>query len=143
MKYIQSIVMFVAAVGLLSMNAMAQNQKPISLPETQEQKGNVPDEDKVYSPKEVDKKVVIKNREDLDPERFGSATDCRNGARVVVKAIFRKSGEVTDIKVIKPASCSIDKKAAKIISYAKFTPATKNGVAVSQSIEITYEFRKY
>ena len=127
MKHIQNIIMFVAALGLLSLSGLAQNQKPSS-----------PPEDKVYTAKEVDKKAVITNWKELDPERLGAATDCRSGTRVVVKAILRKSGDVTDIKVISPASCSMDEKVEKSISHAKFRPALKNGVAVSQYIEVKY-----
>ncbi len=143
MKRIKSIVVIVAALGLLFMNGLAQKQKPSSPSGAQEQGKNPSDEDKVYTAKEVDKKAVITNRKELDPERLGSAIDCPSGARVVIKAILRRSGEVTDIKVKKPAFCSLDEKAAKIISFAKFTPAIKNGIAVSQYIEVIYEFRKF
>ncbi|MCP9493684.1 MAG: energy transducer TonB [Pyrinomonadaceae bacterium MAG19_C2-C3] len=142
-KRIQSITMFVVASMFLLSSGFAQNQNPSSSSVSQDKIGKASDEDKVYSPKEVDTKAVIKNQKELDPERLGAAIDCRNGARGVVKAVLRKSGEVTDIKVKIPALCSLDEKAAKIVSFAKFTPAIKDGVAVSQYIEIKYEFRRF
>lgn len=132
MRRVQYIVIFVVALCGSALNGIAQNGQTGATPV-----------DEVYTAKEVDRKAVITNRRELDPERLGAATDCRSGARVVVKAILRKSGQVTDINVIKAASCSLDEKAAKIVSYAKFKPAMKRGVPVSQYIDVTYEFRKH
>jgi TonB family protein len=131
---------FVAALALMFANGFAQ--KPSSPPDTQEQKQEPANEDRVYSKEEVDKKAVVTNRKDLNPDHFGSVIDCPDGAKVIIQAVFRRSGKVTDIKVKQAASCSLDRKAARIVKSAKFEPAVKDGVAVSQSVEIEYGFRK-
>jgi hypothetical protein len=132
MRYLQSIIAFVLFLSYLSLNGLGQHQQP-----------SPPPEDPVYSMKEVDRQAVITNRKKLDPQSLGVPSDCPSGAEVMVKAVLRKSGAVTDIKVIKHAGCSLDDKAAKIMSYTTFTPALKNGAPVSQSIVILFWFRKY
>lgn len=143
MKQRRQSIVFIAAVVFLFANSFAQNRKLTFLPVSQDQAGKVSDEDKVYSIKEVQTKAVIKNQKELDPGRLGFSEDCQSGARVYLTAVLRKSGKVTDIKVKKPAMCSLDAKAAKIVRSIKFTPAIKGGVAVSQSIDIQFDIRRF
>jgi len=95
------------------------------------------DQDIVYSEDEVDVRANILNLRDL--MRLGPSPDCRNEAEVTVSMILRKSGEVTDVRVIKSAKCSLDSKGTKSVKKAKFTPAKKNGVAVSQLSSISFK----
>jgi|SRR5712692_7022588 len=95
------------------------------------------DQDIVYSEDEVDVRAKILNLRDL--MRLGPSPDCRNEAEVKLSMILRKSGEVTDVRVIKSAKCSLDSKATKSVKKANFTPAQKNGVAVSQLSSISFK----
>jgi len=143
MKPTHHLIKVVLLTGFLFTFSFAQNQKPISASPPQEKSGSVPDEDKVYSPKDVDTKAVIKNTKELDPGKIGPSSDCSDGARIRLRVVLHKSGTVTAIKTIKSASCSLDEKAIKTVHKIKFTPAIKNGVAVSQYMTMEFGIHKY
>jgi TonB family protein len=139
MRHICNALLIVSLSGFLSNFAQTPKPSPTSI--AQEQTDKVADSDKVYSPKEVDAKAIIKNRNKLDPTGF--SLDCPDEAILVLKVILHKSGKVSDVKVIKPISCSFEEKAIKSVRKAKFTPATKDGVAVSQYQLIEFRFHRF
>lgn len=103
-------------------------------------------EDKVYSKDEVDVKAKVKNIKELDLLRHAKpeeADDCEDGAEVALRAVFHKSGKVTEVTLVKPMGCGLDEVAVRTVRKAKFTPAVKNGVPVSQYTDIEYQFRRY
>lgn len=101
--------------------------------------------DEVFSPKQVLQKAVVKSRPSPSyPDwlrEWGQAT-------VVLRAILRSSGEITDIKVreirpdILPSELAKDlvDRCTKAARKIKFKPATKDGHEVSQYILIEYNF---
>ncbi len=94
-------------------------------------------DDPIYSKDEVDVKAKI-----TDLVRPGLSLDCKRVVEVELTMILRKSGDVTDIKIVKSAKCGFDKKAIKSVQNMKFNPAQKNGVAVSQLTHISFRLTR-
>jgi TonB family protein len=137
--YILSVIMLTS----LPFSAIfAQGQKAATHSEDQQEQQKVSGEVKVYSQKEVDIKAKILNQKELDPEKWGPCVDCPDGATVVLRVVLHKSGKVTGVKIKRPAQCSLDAKAVKTVLLIKFTPAVKDGIAVSQYTDVEYKFRK-
>jgi TonB family protein len=59
---------------------------------------------------------------------------------VLVSAIFRADGRITDIKIVCGLSKELDAEAIKAASKIKFTPALKNGVPVSTRMVMEFTF---
>ncbi|HKP47444.1 MAG TPA: energy transducer TonB [Pyrinomonadaceae bacterium] len=98
--------------------------------------------DKIYSSSQVDKKAV------LDKVRWErnapSPTGCKGAGTVRIGAVLRKSAKVTNVSVIEPGVCAkFSEKAAKAVEHTKFTPARKDGAAVSMywTFEFNYNCR--
>jgi len=91
-------------------------------------------------------KVVIKSKP--KPHYPKLAHKQHIGATIVLRAIFRASGKVTDVKFSKvmPADLSDDLVSAfteecmKVAPKIKFKPATKNGHPVSMYVQLEYAF---
>lgn len=94
-----------------------------------------PDDDKVYTVKEVDVKAKVKNRMENLPRR---KNDCPENVSVSLRAVFRKSGKVTDVIIRKSSRCSYDQEAIEAVLRLKFDPAIKDGKQVSQYSEIEF-----
>ena|SRR5437588_99578 len=140
MKY--STFLLVIVIAILSCAGFAQ--EPKSSPSPQEQPAKPPEEEKVYSSKEVDTKAVIKNRDSIDPgTSMGYSRDCPDGVVLVLKVVLYKTGKVTNIQIVKPINCSFEEKAIKNVRKVKFTPAIKDGVAVSQYQTFQFNFHKF
>lgn len=99
-------------------------------------------DEKIFTPKEVEKKAIIKSR----PVALSVGVPHREEISITLRAIFRKTGEVTDITVYKVRAWelsdkeikSLVKDATEAASKIKFIPAMKNGQAVSQYMQIEY-----
>jgi len=93
--------------------------------------------------------VVIKERP--DPEKRSEVSGTEINATVVLRAIFTKSGKVTDIKLVKvtPQDLSKDlakdiaKRSKKAAQKIKFSPATRDGNPVSMYVQLEYNFHLY
>lgn len=61
---------------------------------------------------------------------------------VLVSAIFRASGEITDIKILNHPAADLEKEASLAVKKIKFTPAIKDGrpVSVRMQMEFTFQF---
>lgn len=113
-----------------------------SLSLAQDPAAKVEDQDIIYSEDEVDVKAEILNSRDINPIRLGVSLDCKDNAEVKLTIVLRKSGKVSDVKVVKSAKCSLDRKSIQIVKRIKFKRAEKIGVAVSQLFEISFrQFR--
>ena len=91
-----------------------------------------------FSPREVDQKARILSR--TEPQYTEAAR--RNGVSgtIVLQAVFSASGEVKDIRVISRLPYGLTKQAVDAAEQIKFAPAIKDGRAVSQHIQIEYNF---
>ena len=88
------------------------------------------DDDKIYGTSSVDEKAVIDVRSFNRPNGVG----CRKSkGKALVRAILRKTGEVTDVEIREKSECEeFDQRAVRAVKKLKFKPAKKNGIAVSQ-----------
>jgi hypothetical protein len=59
---------------------------------------------------------------------------------VVLTAVFCKSGRVTDIRVIEGLPYGVTEQAIEAARQTEFTPAEKDGEAVSQAIKFVFKF---
>jgi TonB family protein len=96
-------------------------------------------DDKVYGTRDVDKKPVI------DKERYDrnipSAAGCDGHGLLIIRAVLRKSGKVSDIEIVQKAGCSnLERKAMKAVEIIKFKPAKKDGAFVSVRMEFQFKY---
>jgi TonB family protein len=98
--------------------------------ETQEKTAGAGGDDAVYTSSKVDVKAVVKLSEYDIPS--GEGCKERRGL-ALLRAILRKTGEVTDVEIRQKSGCEeFDRRAVKAVKKIKFTPAKKGGVPVSQ-----------
>ena len=94
-----------------------------------------------FTGKEVDTKVRLLSK----PEPVYTE-DARNKGvvgTVVLKAIFRSSGKVTDIRVVQGLPYGLTERAVAVARKIKFIPATKEGKFVSMWLQLEYNFNLY
>jgi TonB family protein len=99
------------------------------------------DYSRVFSPKEVNVKARILSRP--EPQYPEEARAKQVSGTVVLRGVFRADGQVTDIRVISGLPYGINERAIDAAKQIRFTPAMKNGRAVSQYIQIEYNFNLY
>ncbi len=137
MKNILSILLiFFSCVAV----GFAQDGKSNPTPSLQQREQNGSEEDRVYFPSEVDTKAKIRDAAQNAPETI---SDCPNKGRVSLRVILRKSGKVTDVELIKGMGCGYDEKTVEAARKLKFSPAMKDGRAVSQYLRIEYQYERF
>jgi TonB family protein len=60
-----------------------------------------------------------------------------------LKAVFRSSGKVTDIRVVQGMPNGLTERAIAAARKIKFVPATKEGKFVSMWMQLEYNFNLY
>ena len=95
-------------------------------------------EEKIYSAKEVSKKVVIRDKP--VPEYTAIARQHGVEGVVVLRAVFRSSGKVTNIQATKTLPDGLTDQAIDAARRIKFTPAEKNGYPVAMFLQLEYHF---
>ena len=92
----------------------------------------------IYEPEDVDEKANI-NRKKI---AHINGRSCRESeVKILLKITLHRSGKVTYVEVIESSSCqSFQDNAIKEARKIKFTPAKKNGIAVSQYQKIGFEY---
>jgi hypothetical protein len=69
----------------------------------QQDKSTNSDDDKIFSARDVDKRAVI-DKEHYD-RNIPSAVGCDGDGLVIITAVLRKSGNVTDVTVVEKGGC--------------------------------------
>ena len=139
----RTLIHFSTLVVLLIMNlnaAPAQESKPT--PSPSESQKNEPEEDKVYSSKEVDVKARIKRQPNDIPQPGRDCDEFDHRLRAVLRVLLHKSGIVTGVNLVKGSGCSFDKEAIRVARRIRFEPARKDGQPVSQYLQVEYESKK-
>ena len=103
--------------------------------------GGGDDPNKVYSSNAVTSKARILSRP--EPQYTEEARRNQVTGTVVLRAVFSASGAVTNIKAVKGLPDGLTEKAISAARQIKFVPAQKDGRAVSQYIQIEYNFNLY
>jgi TonB family protein len=124
-------------------HANAQGKDPSPTPSAEKREKEEPDDDTIYSVKEVDVRAKVIRLLD-DPPKPG--TDCPGRMRllVIVRAVLRKSGKVTEAELVKGSGCnSYDTDAMRAVRNVKFNPALKDNRPVSQYQRFEYQYSRF
>jgi TonB family protein len=97
--------------------------------------------DSVHKASEVQVRArVIKTPE---PKYTKDAKKHKIEGTVILRCVFRSSGEVTDISVIQSLPDGLTERAIEAAKKIKFKPAVKDGHAVSMWMQLEYNFNLY
>ncbi|HKQ52640.1 MAG TPA: energy transducer TonB [Pyrinomonadaceae bacterium] len=96
---------------------------------------------RTFSPKEVNVKARILSRP--EPQYTEEARKNQVSGTVVLRAVFSSSGQVTNIRAVSSLPYGLTERAIAAARQIRFTPAMKDGRAVSQYIQIEYNFNLY
>jgi hypothetical protein len=102
-----------------------------------DQDSKAPDE-KVYDPKDVDTKVKILSMP--DPGYTSEATRQHVVGVVKLTAVFTSRGDIRNIQVVNGLPAGLTDNAIAVARHITFTPAMKDGQAVSVQMFLTYKF---
>jgi TonB family protein len=105
--------------------------------------GNNPDDDPdhVYSSPEVTSRVRLLAKP--EPQYTEEARKTNITGTVILRVVFSRTGEVTNIRVIKTLSGGLTEKAIAAARQIRFVPATRNGRPVSVAMQLEYNFNLY
>jgi TonB family protein len=98
-------------------------------------------EDKVYLRSEVDTQAVV-----LRKPRAQTDGRCGRGSSgtIIIQLILRKSGVAEIANVAQSSPCAyFNESAGQAARAVEFTPAVKDGQAVSMRVTVQYNFRTY
>lgn len=99
------------------------------------------DYNKVFTTREVTQKARILYRP--EPTYTESARKFAVQGTILLRAVFSKDGNVTNIKVVKRLPHGLTMGAIAAARAIRFTPAQKDGQPVSQYIQIEYNYHLY
>jgi TonB family protein len=102
---------------------------------------NGEDYNKTFNPKDVNVKARILSRP--EPQYTEEARKNQISGTVVLRAVFSSSGQVTNIRAVSGLPYGLTERAIAAAREIRFTPAMKDGHAVSQYIQIEYNFNLY
>jgi TonB family protein len=100
-----------------------------------------PDGGRVFKPGEVDQKAQIIYR--AQPQYTEEARANAAEGTVVLRAVFSADSQVTNVRVVSGLPYGLTERAVEAAREIRFTPAMKDGRAVSQYIQIEYNFNLY
>jgi TonB family protein len=99
------------------------------------------DYNRVFSGREVTQKARV--LEKPEPTYTESARMFGVEGTVVFRAVFSKSGEVTNLHVVRKLPHGLTQQALKAARAIRFSPAQKDGQPVSMWMELQYNFNLY
>ena len=99
------------------------------------------DYNKVFSPREVTQKARILSK--TEPPYTEEARKNQISGTVVLQVVLSSSGQVTNIRAVSGLPYGLTEKAIAAARQIRFTPAMKDGRAVSQYTRIEYNFNLY
>jgi TonB family protein len=103
--------------------------------------GGGEDYNRTFSPKDVTQKARIISRP--EPQYTEEARKNQISGTVVLRAVLGSNGAVTGIRAVSGLPFGLTEKAIAAAHQIKFVPAQKDGHAVSQYIQIEYNFNLY
>ena len=104
--------------------------------------GDNPNEaDRVYSSPEVTTRARVLSKP--EPQYTEEARRNQITGTVILRVVFSRSGEVTNIRAIQTLSDGLTEKAIVAARRIRFVPATRNGQTVSMYMQLEYNFNLY
>lgn len=104
--------------------------------------GNRPDDpDRVYSALHVTERARVIAKP--EPQYTEDARKNQITGSVVLRVVFSRSGEVTNIRAINPLPFGLTERAIAAARLIRFRPATKDGRPVNVSMQLEYNFNLY
>lgn len=99
------------------------------------------DPNRIYSGKEVTSKARVLSKP--EPQYTEEARKNQVTGTVVLRAVFTAGGQVTNIRAVSGLPYGLTERAIAAARQIKFSPATKDGHAVSMYIQLEYNFNLY
>jgi TonB family protein len=99
------------------------------------------DYNRIFSGKEVTSKARVLSKP--EPQYTEEARKNQIVGTVLLQAVFSASGEVTQIRALRPLPYGLTEKAIAAARMIKFVPAMKDGHAVSMYMHLEYNFNLY
>jgi TonB family protein len=103
--------------------------------------GGGTDYNKVFNGRDVTVKARITSKP--EPQYTEEARKNQISGTVTLRAVLSASGQVTNIRAVSRLPFGLTEKAIAAASRIQFTPAQKDGRAVSQYVQIEYNFNLY
>ena len=104
-------------------------------------KSEAEDYNRIFSSKEVTSKARVLEKK--EPTYTESARKFSVTGTVVLRCVFFKDGEVTNIRVIRKLPHGLTQNAIAAARAIRFTPASKDGQPVSMWMQLEYNFNLY
>ncbi|MGI8918986.1 MAG: energy transducer TonB [Pyrinomonadaceae bacterium] len=99
------------------------------------------DYNRIFSGKEVNSKARVLSKP--EPQYTEEARKNQITGTVVLRAVFTSGGQVTSIRAVSGLPFGLTERAIAAARQIRFTPATKDGRAVSMYIQLEYNFNLY
>jgi TonB family protein len=103
--------------------------------------GGGTDYNKVFSSKDVSSKARVLSKP--EPQYTEEARKNQITGTVVLRAVFTSGGQVSNIRAVSGLPYGLTERAIAAARQIKFSPATKDGHAVSMYIQLEYNFNLY
>ena len=107
-------------------------------------KGNNPnpnDADRVYSSPDVTQRARVLFKP--EPQYTEEARKNSITGTVILRVVFSRTGEVTNIRAMQSLQGGLTEKAIAAARQIRFVPATRNGQPVSMYMQLEYNFNLY
>ena len=99
------------------------------------------DYNRIFNGRETTQKARV--LEKAEPTYTASARKFGVTGRVVLRAVFSKTGEVTNLHVVSKLPHGLTQRAIEAARAIRFEPAMKDGHPVSMWMELQYNFNLY
>jgi TonB family protein len=100
-----------------------------------------PDPNRVYPSSDVSERARVLSKP--EPQYTEEARRNSITGTVILRVVFSRSGEVTNIRALQPLGCGLTEKAMAAARKIQFVPAKKNGQPVSMYMQLEYNFNLY
>ena len=104
-------------------------------------RGDSDDPNRVYNPPEVTERARVLSKP--EPQYTEEARRADITGTVILRVVFSKTGEVTNIRALQPLGAGLTEKAIAAARQIRFVPARRNGQAVSMYMQLEYNFNLY
>jgi TonB family protein len=98
-------------------------------------------DDRVYNPPDVTQRARVLFKP--EPQYTEEARKSNITGTVILRVVFSRTGEVTNIRAMQSLQGGLTEKAIAAARQIRFVPATRNGQPVSMYMQLEYNFNLY